>query len=89
MSTRKIRDTRFRLPFAVTRYPFTVCRVPNATKPVDNPAVTVTDGCPHCRGTGWEDGPDEWEVVAGEPHRYTTVIPCRHLRPPTRERHDA
>jgi hypothetical protein len=43
------------------------------------------DNCPYCRGSGWEDGPDEWETIGGQPHRYTTVIPCRHLQPARRD----
>jgi hypothetical protein len=42
-------------------------------KPSQHPA-----SCTGCRGTGYTDGPDEWETVAGQPHRYTTVTPCRH-----------
>ncbi len=34
--------------------------------------------CTRCHGCGWQDGPDEYETVAGEPHRYTTVVPCTH-----------
>lgn len=33
--------------------------------------------CAGCHGCGYTDGPDEWEQVNGQPHRYTTVTPCR------------
>lgn len=49
-----------------------------------NPASSRTgatgapsEHCPHCRGCGFEDGPIETETVGGQPHVYTTVVPCR------------
>ena len=41
--------------------------------------------CPYCDGTGFEDGPVEYETIGGEPHPYTTVIQCRctHIRQQT------
>ena len=43
--------------------------------------------CEYCDGTGFEDGPAEYETIGGEPHTYTTVIQCRcthtrHQQPP-------
>jgi len=41
-------------------------------KPADHP-----QSCSSCAGTGYTDGPDEYETVDGAPHRYSTVVPCR------------
>lgn len=32
--------------------------------------------CPACHGSGWVDGPPEYETIGGEPHEYTTLMPC-------------
>lgn len=37
------------------------------------------ESCPGCRGCGFQDGPDLWQTVGGERHRYTTVVPCTHV----------
>ena len=34
--------------------------------------------CRTCRGTGWQDGPISYETVNGQPHPYTSQIPCTH-----------
>jgi hypothetical protein len=38
-------------------------------------------GCEWCRGCGYEDGPPEYETIGGEPHAYTTLVPCRCTQP--------
>jgi hypothetical protein len=45
-----------------------------------------SEHCPHCRGCGYEDGPPEYETVNGEPHAYTTLVPCRCTQPRTTRR---
>lgn len=43
--------------------------------------------CVWCRGCGYEPGPPEYETIGGQPHEYTTVVPCRCTQPASRRRH--
>lgn len=40
--------------------------------------------CEHCNGCGFEAGPPEYEQILGEPHEYSTLMPCRCTQPATR-----
>lgn len=43
--------------------------------------MSPSPNCPDCRGSGYVDGPTEYETVLGEQHPYTTVVPCGCTRP--------
>jgi hypothetical protein len=42
-------------------------------KPADHPHT-----CRICHGSGFMDGPPEYETIGGQPHPYTTVTTCTH-----------
>jgi hypothetical protein len=49
--------------------------VPTVGEPRMRPSAHP-ESCRGCRGCGFVDGPDEWEIVYGKRHRYTTMLPC-------------
>lgn len=66
------------IPTFVTRYD-QHARPATTTRPAGAP----DEQCPHCRGSGWTDGPpithrDDGRpiIVNGQPHSYPTVQPC-------------
>lgn len=57
---------------------------PDLAAPARHAARPTTEDCPHCRGCGFEAGPPEYETVLGQPHEYSTLVPCRCTRPAAR-----
>lgn len=71
----ELRDTleRITIPAFLASYERATGRARRRPDPVPS--------CEHCGGCGFEAGPPEYETIGGQPHEYSTLVPCRCTRP--------